>query len=37
MMKVFILGAGALGSGIAQVFAEKGFQTVLCDMEEKLL
>jgi 3-hydroxybutyryl-CoA dehydrogenase len=34
-MKVFIIGAGTMGSGIAQVFAAKGFQTVLCDIEEK--
>ena len=26
-MKVFIIGAGTMGSGIAQVFAAKGFQT----------
>ena len=33
-MKVFIIGAGTMGSGIAQVFAAKGFQTFLCDIEE---
>ena len=36
-MKVFIIGAGTMGSGIAQVFASKGFQTVLCDVEEKFV
>jgi len=36
-MKVFIIGAGTMGSGIAQVFAAKGFQTVLCDIDEKFV
>ena len=36
-MKVFAIGAGTMGSGIAQVFASKGFQTVLCDIEEKFV
>ena len=36
-MKVFIIGAGTMGSGIAQVFATKGFQTILCDIEDKFL
>ena len=36
-MKVFIIGAGTMGSGIAQVFASKGFQTFLCDIDEKLV
>ncbi len=36
-MKVFIIGAGTMGSGIAQVFATKGFQTVLCDIEDKFV
>ena len=36
-MKVFIIGAGTMGSGIAQVFATKGFQTILCDIEDKFV
>ena len=36
-MKVFIMGAGTMGSGIAQVFATQGFQTVLYDIEEKFV
>ena len=36
-MKVFIISAGTKGSGIAQVFATKGFQTILCDIEDKFL
>ncbi len=36
-MKVFVAGAGTMGSGIAQVFAAKGFQTVLFDIEDKFV
>ena len=36
-MKVFIIGAGTMGSGIAQVFATNGFQTILCDIEDKFV
>lgn len=36
-MKVFIIGAGTMGSGIAQVFAAKGFKTCLYDIEEKFV
>jgi len=36
-MKVFIIGTGTMGSGIAQVFATKGFQTILCDIEDKFV
>ena len=36
-MKVFIISAGTMGSGIAQVFATKGFQTILCDIEDKFV
>ena len=36
-MKVFIIGAGTMGSGIAQVFAVKGFKTYLYDIEEKFV
>ena len=36
-MKVFVIGAGTMGSGIAQVFASKGFQAVLCDIDERFV
>lgn len=33
--KVGIVGAGQMGSGITQVFVEKGFAVVLCDVDAK--
>lgn len=33
-MKVLILGAGTMGSGIAQTFAQSGYEVVLRDIEE---
>ena len=35
--KVAVLGAGTMGSGIAQVSAQTGFQVVMTDLEDKLL
>jgi len=35
--KIGVIGAGTMGSGIAQVMAEAGFQIVLCDVNEKLV
>jgi 3-hydroxybutyryl-CoA dehydrogenase len=34
-MKVFVVGAGTMGSGIAQVFAGKGNEVMLCDIKEE--
>src|ERR1019366_8964884 len=34
---VGVVGAGTMGSGIAQVFARAGFSVVLCDVEMALL
>lgn len=34
---VGVVGAGTMGSGIAQVFARAGFRVVLCDVEMSLL
>lgn len=35
-MKVGIIGAGAMGSGIAQVFAQtEGYEVVLCDIKQE--
>ena len=36
-MKVCVLGAGTMGSGIAQVFAENGHQVVLRDIKEEFV
>lgn len=35
--KVFVLGAGTMGSGIAQVCAQRGISVVLCDISEEVL
>jgi 3-hydroxybutyryl-CoA dehydrogenase len=34
---VGIVGAGTMGNGIAHVFARNGFQTVLCEVEQRYL
>jgi 3-hydroxybutyryl-CoA dehydrogenase len=35
--KGFVLGAGTMGSGIAQVMAQKGIDTVLVDVKEEIV
>jgi len=35
-VKVGVIGAGVMGTGIAQAFAASGYDTVLCDVTEKL-
>ena len=35
--KVLVLGAGTMGNGIAHVFAQKGYDVVLCDAYEEAL
>jgi 3-hydroxybutyryl-CoA dehydrogenase len=35
--KVAIIGAGTMGLGIAQVFAQKGYDTILFDLNEAIL
>ncbi|SHI60353.1 3-hydroxybutyryl-CoA dehydrogenase [Desulfofundulus thermosubterraneus] len=37
MKKVLVLGAGTMGSGIAQVVAQAGFSVVLCDVEDRFV
>jgi 3-hydroxybutyryl-CoA dehydrogenase len=37
MEKIFILGAGTMGSGIAQVFAQNGYEVVLRDIKEEFV
>jgi len=35
-MKIAIIGAGTMGSGIAQVFAQSGHDVFLCDMNKEI-
>lgn len=37
MQKICVLGAGTMGSGIAQVFAQRGFEIVLRDIDMKFV
>ena len=37
IQKVCVIGAGIMGSGIAQVMAEAGLEVVICDIEERFL
>ncbi len=36
-MKVCVIGAGTMGAGIAQCFAQAGYKTLLCDVSEKFV
>ena len=33
-MKIFVLGAGTMGAGIAQAFASKGYEVILRDIQD---
>ena len=35
-MKVMVLGAGTMGSGIAQAFAVSGYQVIVRDLQQAL-
>jgi 3-hydroxybutyryl-CoA dehydrogenase len=37
MEKIFILGAGTMGAGIAQTFAAKGFEVILRDIKDEFV
>lgn len=37
MEKIFVLGAGTMGAGIAQVFAQSGYEVVLRDIKEEFV
>ena len=37
MKRVGVIGAGTMGSGIAQIFAGAGYSVVLCDVEQRFL
>lgn len=36
-MKIFVIGAGTMGAGIAQTFAAKGFEVSLCDIKDEFV
>ncbi|AKA69761.1 3-hydroxybutyryl-CoA dehydrogenase [Clostridium scatologenes] len=36
-MKVFVLGAGTMGSGIVQTFAQSGYEVIMRDIEERFV
>jgi 3-hydroxybutyryl-CoA dehydrogenase len=35
--RIGVVGAGAMGNGIAHVFARSGFEVILCDLEQRFL
>ena len=37
MEKIFVLGAGTMGAGIAQAFAAKGYEVVLRDIKDEFV
>ena len=37
IQRVGVIGAGTMGNGIAHVFARRGFDVVLCDVEQQFL
>lgn len=36
-MKIFVLGAGTMGAGIAQTFAEMGFEVIMRDIKDEFV
>lgn len=36
-MKIFVLGAGTMGAGIAQTFAAKGYEVIIRDIKEEFV
>ncbi|WP_350344309.1 3-hydroxybutyryl-CoA dehydrogenase [Proteinivorax tanatarense] len=36
-MKICVLGAGTMGAGIAQVFAQKGYEVIIRDVQQELV
>jgi 3-hydroxybutyryl-CoA dehydrogenase len=37
IQRIGVVGAGTMGNGIAHVFARRGYDVVLCDLEQKFL
>ena len=36
-MKIFVLGAGTMGAGIAQTFAAKGYEVIIRDIKDEFV
>ena len=37
MKKVFVLGAGTMGAGIVQAFAQKGYEVIVRDIKDEFV
>ncbi len=37
IQRIGVIGAGTMGNGIAHVFARRGYEVVLCDVEQRFL
>ena len=37
MDKIFVLGAGTMGAGIVQAFAQKGYEVIVRDIKDELV
>src|ERR1700693_1762815 len=37
IQRVGVIGAGTMGNGITHVFARRGFDVILCDVEQRFL
>ena len=37
MKKIFVLGAGTMGSGIVQAFAQKGCEVIVWDIKDEFV
>ncbi|WP_462392723.1 3-hydroxyacyl-CoA dehydrogenase NAD-binding domain-containing protein, partial [Clostridium cadaveris] len=37
MKKVFVLGAGTMGAGIVQAFAQNGFEVIVRDIKDEFV
>ena len=37
MEKIFVLGAGTMGAGIVQAFAQKGYEVIVRDIKDEFV
>ena len=37
MEKIFVIGAGTMGSGIVQAFAQKGYEVIVRDIKDEFV